>query len=99
MPTKSPSFVAPSECPICGADVPKGAHACPQCGADERTGWSEESTRYDGLDLPEAAFEEDVTPDKRMNRRTTSTGLSTFWWVVGVGISLLFIYLVFTAKF
>lgn len=38
---------------MCGEDVPAGAWACPSCGADERSGWNEEETRYDGLDLPE----------------------------------------------
>ncbi|MFA5264251.1 MAG: zinc ribbon domain-containing protein [Opitutaceae bacterium] len=52
MKTPKPSFRAPSECPVCGAEVPRGARACPECGADERSGWNEEETRYDGVDLP-----------------------------------------------
>jgi hypothetical protein len=44
----------PSECPVCGADVPRAARACPECGADERAGWDEEAARGDGLDLPES---------------------------------------------
>lgn len=48
----------PSECPVCGAAVPRGARACPECGADERSGWNEDDTRYDGLDLPDAAFDD-----------------------------------------
>jgi len=44
---------APDHCAICGAEIPRQAHACPECGADERTGWREQSI-YDGLDLPEA---------------------------------------------
>ena len=50
----------PDECANCGAKIPRRAPACPECGADERTGWREDdSTRYDGLDLPEAAFEDE----------------------------------------
>ena len=45
-------------CPNCGTDVDAGATACPECGSDERTGWSENSI-YDGLDLPDEAFDED----------------------------------------
>lgn len=43
----------PETCPVCGADVPRKARACPECGADERSGWNEDDTRYDGLDLPD----------------------------------------------
>ena len=69
----------PSECPVCGAVVPRGAQACPECGADERTGWNEEATRYDGVDLPADAFE-DGTPGfhEKADRRGRA------WIVVGV---------------
>ena len=42
----------PSDCAICGADIPPGARSCPECGADERTGWREQDPA-DGLDLPD----------------------------------------------
>ena len=44
-------------CPNCGAEVEANATSCPECGSDEQTGWSE-NTLYDGLDLPDEAFEE-----------------------------------------
>lgn len=59
----------PESCPVCGEDVPRNARACPGCGADERTGWNEEATRYDGLDLPADAFGEPPArpqPDRRL---------------------------------
>ena len=52
----------PFECPVCGESVPRGAKACPGCGADEHSGWDEESTRYDGLDLPDEAFDAEGEP-------------------------------------
>ena len=70
---------SPEECPVCGAPIPKGSKACPECGADERTGWDDERTRYDGLDLPE---EPDDRPSER--RRTGPNGLPVFWWIVGL---------------
>lgn len=79
----------PSECPVCGAEVPPGALACPECGADERTGWDEESTRYDGLDLP--GQEED---DLRESR-TGSSGKSLFWSICGGLVLLAFLWLLF----
>ncbi len=39
-------------CPVCGAEVRRGASSCRECGSDDRTGWSE-ATAYDDLDLPE----------------------------------------------
>ena len=53
-------FIPPGECPVCGEDVPGGARSCPSCGADENTGWNEDDTRYDGLDLPDDAFDDEV---------------------------------------
>jgi len=55
----SRDFTPPHECPVCGETVPRGAKACPGCGADGRSGWDEEATRYDGLDLPDEAFKDD----------------------------------------
>jgi hypothetical protein len=62
--------VPPAECPVCGEPVPRGAKACPGCGADERSGWNDEATSYDGLDLPDEAFDEDqpLTPVHRPPR-------------------------------
>jgi len=57
----SHEFKSPAECPVCGEEVPRDAKSCPGCGADERTGWNEEATRYDGLDLPEDAFDDDAS--------------------------------------
>ncbi len=58
-------FVAPTECPVCGERLPRNARACPGCGADERSGWNEEATRYDGLDLPDSAFEDEPPAQSR----------------------------------
>lgn len=80
-------FVPPSECPVCGERVPRGAAACPGCGADERTGWNEEATRYDGLDLPDHAFAGENT--ERAARREHGRGL---WLAVAVGLIVLLIF-------
>jgi hypothetical protein len=81
------AFVPPSECPVCGENVPRGAAACPGCGADERTGWNPEATRYDGLDLPEDAFADENTG--RAARREHGRLL---WLVVAVGLIILLIF-------
>jgi hypothetical protein len=69
-------FVAPTECPVCGERVPRNARACPGCGADERSGWNEEATRYDGLDLPDSAFADEP-------RVAPRRGSGWLWPVVG----------------
>lgn len=63
------AFIPPGECPVCGESVPRGARACPGCGADERSGWDEESTRYDGLDLPDDAWADRDEPAPRAGGR------------------------------
>lgn len=79
MPAKSQP---PEVCPVCGAEIPARAKACPQCGADERTGWNEEATRYDGLDLPDHAFEEE-SPKRGLRREHIGpTGIPYFTWFV-----------------
>ncbi|HVZ66100.1 MAG TPA: zinc-ribbon domain-containing protein [Lacunisphaera sp.] len=80
------AFVPPSTCPVCGEPVPSGAKACPECGADERSGWNEEATRYDGLDLPPEAFNEHT---EAAARRKHSAGL---WLIIGTGLVVLVIF-------
>ena len=76
-------FAPPAECPVCGESVPRGAKACPGCGADERSGWDEEATRYDGLDLPDAAFD-----DERESTPVRHPSRDKIWLVVTVLVLL-----------
>lgn len=78
----SRAFVPPSECPVCGAAVPRNARACPECGADERSGWNEDDTRYDGLDLPDEAFDDGAQQSQRPARR----GANPLWIFVAVAL-------------
>ncbi|MBP6506572.1 MAG: zinc ribbon domain-containing protein [Opitutaceae bacterium] len=79
----------PSECPVCGAAVPPQARACPECGADERSGWNEESTRYDGLDLPAEAFDDEQTAP-----RSNPRNMARHWWLVALVLIVLSLLLV-----
>jgi len=74
-------IVTPDTCPVCGTDVPPNARACPHCGADERSGWNEDDTRYDGLDLPDEAFADDKPPVRRAS--------PTLWVVVAIVLLVL----------
>jgi hypothetical protein len=75
--------------------VSDGALACPNCGADERTGWNEEMTRYDGMDMPDAEFDSDSIPKRSIHKRSTaSTGVPYFTWIVAIALLALFLTLV-----
>jgi predicted nucleic acid-binding Zn ribbon protein len=74
---------APTECAICGAEIPRNAHACPECGADEQTGWREQSL-YDGLDLPD-----DELPESKPGRMSATM----FWKLTCVALIVLFVVL------
>jgi hypothetical protein len=89
-----PTRTSPPECPVCGASVPRGAHACPECGADERTGWDEDATRYDGLDLPASAFAEEEAPARPRSRLP-----ARLWWAVAALLAATLIYLALFSGF
>lgn len=74
----------PEECAQCGAAIPPRALACPECGADERTGWRE-SSLYDGLDLPDSAYEDVPAPAPRRS-------LPWYWLALAVLLVALFIF-------
>jgi len=80
---------APAECPVCGEPVPRRARACPHCGADERSGWNEDETRYDGLDLPDEAFGVGDGRPRSRRRRLTPIG----WVAVAVLMALVMLRL------
>ncbi len=82
----SATVPTPEFCPVCGAAVPPAAKACPGCGADERSGWDAEATRYDDLDLPPEAFNEET---EAAARRQHGAGL---WLVIGTGLVVLVIF-------
>jgi hypothetical protein len=76
----------PEHCPVCGEPVPPGARACPGCGADERSGWDEDAARYDGLDLPPDAADEET---EAAARRQHGAGL---WLVIATGLAVIVIF-------
>jgi len=79
-------FTPPGECPVCGENVPRNAQACPGCGADARTGWNEEDTRYDGLDLPDAAYGDEPAP-----RRSRDTLVFVITIIVLLAVITMFV--------
>lgn len=71
----------PEICPVCGEDVPARALACPGCGADHETGWDEEATREDGLDLPGGEFDYEAFVAKEFEEKPAGGRQPKVWGV------------------
>ena len=85
--------MTPESCPNCGADVPRNAKACPECGADENSGWSETASA-DRLGLPDENFNYDDYVKREFGPKSVKPhGLAWVWWVTGVLLLLLIMYL------
>jgi zinc-ribbon domain len=71
-------------CPACGEEVPLKARSCPHCGACEKSGWNEEASGADGLDLPEQEEEFDYEKFKEEEFGTPRKlrGKELFWKIV-----------------
>ncbi len=82
------------DCPACGEEVPVGAKSCPHCGACEKTGWNEEATRYDGLDLPDEDFDYSEFVKEEFGSPVKPRGIPWRWWVVGIAMVLVLIAVV-----
>jgi predicted nucleic acid-binding Zn ribbon protein len=89
------AFKPPETCPVCGESVPPGAKACPGCGADERSGWDDEATRYDGLDLPDESFDREKFLEKEFGQLRRKSGKEWLWWSVGLVLLVLVVLAVF----
>ena len=85
--------MTPESCPNCGADVPRNAKACPECGADESSGWSEDASA-DRLGLPDENFNYDDYVKREFGPKSVKPrGLAWVWWITGVGLLVLILYL------
>ena len=89
--SKSPRVETPTECPVCGASVPKGAKACRECGADERSGWNEEMTIYDGIDIPDDEFLDDPAEVKAKQERTKAIVALVTALILGAALVYMFV--------
>ena len=85
-------------CPVCGEDVPLKARACPHCGACEKSGWNEEASGGDGLDLPEEGFDYEKFKEAEFGTPRKLKGKDLFWKVAAVVVIILTI-LGFCAQF
>ena len=77
-------------CPACGEDVPAKAKACPHCGADEKSGWNEEESSQDGLDLPGGDFDYEKFKAEEFGEASRFRGKKLFWWWATVVLLVIF---------
>jgi hypothetical protein len=82
MATKKP-LPTPAVCPVCGEEVPPRAFACPECGADHNSGWRDEGTSYDGVDLPEEFDYIEFVRDE-FGPGVKPRGIPTIWWLTAL---------------
>jgi hypothetical protein len=78
-------------CPVCGEDVPVKAKACPHCGACEKSGWNEDATDADGLDLPDPEFNYDEFTAREFGTPRKLKGKEIFWKIAAVCVIVLII--------
>ncbi|MEM9443827.1 MAG: hypothetical protein AAGA18_00610 [Verrucomicrobiota bacterium] len=96
MAKRTKGYRTPAECPVCGAAIPPKSLACPECGADERSGWNEDQTSYDALDLPDDSFDyHEFLENEGLGPRTKPEGLPTIWKIVAGVCLVFFILLIF----
>ena len=73
-------------CPTCGADAQVGT-PCPGCtkrSSLHRRAW-EQRRSLDGLDLPDESFDYEDFVEREFGRGMQArTGLTWYWWLLGV---------------
>ena len=88
----------PEVCPVCGEDVPRSALACPECGADHNSGWREDASDYDGLDLNEEPFDYERFVQDEFGSSLKPTGIKTIWWITALLVLIALTALYFLAS-
>lgn len=70
--------------------MPPDALACPECGADHETGWNEEATATDGLDLPGGDFNYDEFVKREFGEELAPGGWrwQMLWIAAGLSAAL-----------
>ena len=87
--------VTPDPCPVCGEQVPKGSLACPECGADHNSGWRDDASAGDALDLPDTYFDYDEFVRREFAPGPRPAGIKTIWWITAIILVALSVALYF----
>ena len=76
--------------PVCEEDVPMNAKACPECGACEKSGWNEDESSYDGLDLPNDDFDYEKFKEEEFGEPRKMAGIPLAWKITALVLLMLF---------
>jgi hypothetical protein len=71
-------------CPVCDGEVFFKAKACPHCGACPKSGWNEEASAMDGLDLPDEDFDYDKFAEEEFGTPRRVKGKRKMWQITAV---------------
>lgn len=84
-------FRPPGQCPVCHEFVPRKAAACPDCGACAKSGWNDEDSHYDGVDLPDDPddFDYDEFTKREFGEERELVPQKPWWWWFAVVLLLL----------
>ena len=86
-------------CPVCGRDVPVKVLACPHCGACDKTGWNEEASASDGLNLPNEDFDYEKFKEEEFGHSRKLRGWKLFWWWITAILAVILILLILSGLF
>src|SRR5882762_656200 len=76
-------------CPSCGENVPAQAKACSHCGACEKSGWNEDASSADGLDLPDDNFDYEKFTAEEFGAPRKLKGKELFWKITAIIVVVL----------
>jgi hypothetical protein len=85
-------------CPVCDEEVPVKAKSCPHCGACDKSGWNEDASAADGLDLPEEDFDYEKFTAEEFGTPRRAQGKRLLWQVTAVAL-LILLGMIFIAGF
>ncbi len=83
-------FKPPGQCPVCGEWVYRGQAACGECGACAKSGWRDDASHSDGLDLPDDNFDYDDFIARefggKSEHRIGEGRLGRLWWWAALAV-------------
>lgn len=75
--------------------MPTGAKACPECGACEKSGWNEDASTSDGLDLPNDDFDYEKFKEEEFGELRKTTGMPLVWKITALVLLVVTVALAF----